>query len=405
MGRYLLRRAAVALLAALAAAPAGLAAEGQPRVAPLPSAGFVRRVTAAAAPGTESPPRLPQALPAAPLPAEHSHGGDELFAIDAPDEPVIESFSRAFLETKRDWLEAVLVRTLLYREVIADRIQALGLPPELLFLPAIESGFQVKATSPRGAAGLWQLMRNTAGPLGLVMDPWIDERRDFWKATEVSLSKLAADRRAFGSWPLALAAYNCGSGRLSRIIRESGTSDYWELRRRGRLPRETASFVPQFLAVSRILASPVRYGLTASWDPRPSWERVPVNGCVDLGVLSLRSGVPLAVLAAGNAELSMGITPPASYGYRLKVPREYREAVEATIDGAALPLLEFRLHTVRRGDTLSGIARVYGVTPAMISDLNPAARPQALRIGSTLLVPVRGRAQGSRPPAGEGGSG
>jgi membrane-bound lytic murein transglycosylase D len=374
---------------------------------PLPSLGPLR--SPAPSPEAASKPGSPAgrgvAAPLLPLACHPAPDGAELFAIDIPDEPVIQGFTRAFLDTRRDWLEAVLDRTLLYRDVIAERIQEYGLPPELLFLPAIESGFQVRATSPRGAAGLWQLMRNTAGPLGLVMDPWIDERRDFWKATDASLRKLAADYRCFGEWALALAAYNCGAGRLARIIREGRTSDYWELRRRHRLPRETAAFVPQFLAVSRILASPVRSGLRTSWDSPVAWSRVPVNRCVDLSILARRSGVPFGVLTAGNAELRMAITPPASYGYMLKVPEEFRGAVEATLEGAELPLVDFRIHTVRPGDTLSEIARAYGVTTEMITDLNPAVKPLSLRVGSTLLVPARARVLGSRPQAGEGASG
>jgi membrane-bound lytic murein transglycosylase D len=337
-----------------------------------------------------------------PLSAEEGGRAEELFTIPVPDEAVIDGFVAAFLEKKRDWLAAVLRRTQLYRGVISGRIRELGLPSELLFLPAVESGFQVTATSPRGASGLWQLMRNTASPYGLAMDPWIDERRDFWKATDVSLAKLEDDYRLFGDWHLALAAYNCGASRLSRIIRQGGGPGYWSLRRQGRLPRETASFVPQFLAVARILASPARYGLEPSWTPPVSWARVPVGRCVDLGLLARASGVPLDLLRAGNAELTMSITPPAAYRYQLKVPEEFRESVETTLDSAALPLLDFRIHTVRPGDTLSGIARSYGVTVNMIAGLNPSARPQTLRIGTRLLVPWRAREPGG---SGKGGSG
>ncbi len=385
MGRNIFRREAVAALSLLlAAAPArgGQAADLAADARPLPSLSYMRPTSTAAPRESGEDPAL------RPLPAEARE--EAAFTIRIPDEAAVDGFLTLFLQSKRDWLAAMLQRTQLYRGVISLRIRELGLPEELLFLPAVESGFQATAVSRRGASGLWQLMRNTASPYGLAMDPWIDERKDFWKATDASLAKLADDRRLFGDWHLALAAYNCGAARLSRIIRQSGTSDYWALRRLGRLPRETAAFVPQFLAVTRILKRPARYGLEPPWTPPVSWTRVPVDRCVDLGLLAKASGVPYDLLRAGNAELTLAITPPAAYRYQLKVPEEFRQAVETTLDSAALPLMDFRIHTVHPGDTLSGIARSYGVTVAMIAGFNPAARPQALRVGSTLLVPSKG---------------
>jgi hypothetical protein len=126
---------------------------------------------------------------------------------------------------------------------------------------------------------------------------------------------------------------------------------------------------------------------------------------VDLGLLAKASGVPFELLAAGNAELTMAITPPAGYRYQLKVPEEFRASVETTLDSAALPLLDLRIHTVRPGETLSGIARSYGVASDVIAGLNPAARPRALRIGSRLLVPPRPRGAAAAQDSGKGGSG
>ncbi len=402
MGRNLLRRETVAALCLLfAAAPlrGGHAADRAADVRPLASVSYLRPDSPAAA----SEPV--EELPLRPLPAAPRE--EETFTIPIPEEAAIDAFLAAFLQTRRDWLAAMLERTQLYRGVISERIRDLGLPEELLFLPAVESGFRASAVSRRGASGLWQLMRNTASPYGLAMDPWIDERKDFWKATDASLAKLADDRRLFGDWHLALAAYNCGAARLSRIIRQSGISDYWRLRRSGLLPRETAAFVPQFLAVTRILKRPALYGLAPPWTPPVSWTRVPVDRCVDLGLLAKASGVPYDLLRAGNAELTLAITPPAGYRYQLKVPEEFRQSVETALDSEALPLMDLRIHTIRPGDTLSGIARSYGVTAAMIAGFNPAARPQALRIGGTLLVPARPRQpqESGTQEDGKGGSG
>lgn len=326
------------------------------------------------------------APPAALQPVQGHRGGD-VHSISFPDEDSIEGFVQGLLARKREWLQAVLDRSRLYRAVIAAELAERGMPRELLFLPAVESGYQPRAVSPKGATGLWQLMRNTAAPYGLRMDEWIDERRDFIRATEAALGKLAEGYRQFGSWEMALAAYNAGAGRMARLAKEHGTANYWTLRAKGVLPTETAAFVPQFAALSRILDQPGRHGLRVSWEPAVEWERVAVTRTVDLRLLADASGVARETLAAGNPELLLGVTPPASYGFRLKVPAEHREAVERALAGDAIPLMEYRVHVVSKGDTLWAISRAYGISLELLAESNPGVRAEALRVGSRLLVP------------------
>jgi membrane-bound lytic murein transglycosylase D len=336
-------------------------------------------------------PAAPEAAPTdptAPLPPAQGHLGVEMYSMPMSDEDIIGRFVDGFLAGRKDWLQAVLDRSVGYRAVIARAIADKGLPRELMYLPAVESGFQARATSPRGAAGLWQLMRNTASPYGLRMDQWVDERRDFWKSTDASLDKLKDNYRAFDDWYMALAAYNCGVGKLSGIVRRSPGSDYWTLRRKGVLPRETAAFVPQFLALSRILSYPGRYGLALDWDPAPEWERIQLDRCVDLRILSRACGVPVEVLATANPELNFPLTPPASYAYQLKVPAQYVTAVKEALQNATMPLQEFRVHVIVAGDTLSEMAQSYGVSVEMIQEFNPRLSPRALRLGAQVLIPV-----------------
>jgi membrane-bound lytic murein transglycosylase D len=369
------RKALTSLGLALVAASASVWAGAAP--APLQAASQMP------APGSE-----PAPVDGGPLPPAQGHLGAELYSFTFPDEDVIDRFVEGLRARRGDWLQAVLDRSLRYRAIITRAIAERGLPPELRYLPAVESGFQARATSPKGAAGLWQLMRNTASPYGLRMDQWVDERRDFWKATEASLDKLAENYRIFGDWYMALAAYNCGVGKLSAIARKYPGNDYWALRRKGVLPRETSAFVPQFLAVTRILSYPGRYGMEVGWNTSPDWSRIPLDRCVDLRILSEKSGVPLEVLTTGNAELNFPMTPPASYKYALKVPREYSAPVEKALAESTMPLLDFRVHLVTEGDTLSGIARKYRVGVELIREFNPRLAPRVLRIGAKVLVPV-----------------
>jgi membrane-bound lytic murein transglycosylase D len=312
----------------------------------------------------------------------------ELYSLPFPEESIVDRYVQGIRASQGDWLQSVRDRSLPYREVIQQAIDERKLPRELQFLPAVESGFQVRALSPRGASGLWQLMRNTASPYGLRMDAWVDERRDFLKATGASLDKLAENFAVLGDWNLALAAYNCGLGRILGIVHRHPGNDFWALRRKGLLPRETAAFVPQFLALARVLRYPGRYGLSIGWESASPWQCIPVNGCVDLRILSRESGVPLSVLTNANPELNFPMTPPPSYAYQLKIPAQYGEAVERALAEASLPLLEFRVHVVAAGDTLSEMARTYGVSIDLIQQFNPQLAPRTMRIGAKVLVPV-----------------
>ena len=386
MGGNILRREALigAVLAAFLAVtsvPAGAAAA-------------TAADSGAAGPAAPAVPAAPAETPAAdpapdgPLPPVQGHEGDEVFSIAIPDEDIIGRYVDGLLATRKDWLQAVLDRRLRFRALIEGDLAERGLPRELGFLPALESGFQERAVSPRGAAGLWQLMRNTASPYGLRMDMWVDERRDIRKATDASLGKLSENYRIFGDWLMALAAYNCGVGRLSAILRRSPGSDFWALRKKGVLPRETAAFVPQFLALSRILGHAGRYGLDLAWDGAPGWTTVALDRCVDLRMLSRASGAPLDALLAGNPELNFLVTPPAPYGYQLKVPADYGEAVSAALAGSEVPLVEFQVHVVAAGDTLYGMSLRYGVSVPFIQEFNPSLSPRALRVGAKVLIPV-----------------
>ena len=338
---------------------------------------------------------FPPADPDGPLPPLQGHEAADVVSITVPDEDLIGRYVDGLLATRRDWLQAVLDRSARYRPAIARALAERGMPPELQYLPAVESGFVDHAVSPRGAAGLWQLMRNTASPYGLRMDQWLDERRDLDKATRASLDKLSENHDAFGDWYLALAAYNCGVGRLASIMRRNPGSDFWALRGKGVLPRETAAFVPQFLAIARILGHAGRYGLDLAWDPQPEWAEVPLDRPVDLRKLAEAAGTTVGDLLDGNPELNYLVTPPASYAYRLKVPVDLRDAVTAALQGSQMPMLEFRVHPVSAGDTLFGMSLRYGVSVSLIQEFNPSVNPRALHVGASVLIPqIPSRSQG-----------
>lgn len=285
-----------------------------------------------------------------------------------------------------EWIAETLARGEVYLGFIRQKIEEREMPPELLYLPVIESGFLVSARSRSGASGLWQFMRNSMKPY-MEADQWRDERLDFWKSTEAALSKLQAHYREFGSWPLALAAYNSGGGAVSRVIKTANSKDYWYLAETKSLKTESIHYVPKLLALSYIISNPRKFNLDIC---RPvsehAWTRVELPGQVNIASLAEASGLKTSELRDANRELITLITPPA--GYALKVREESAGAVRAALEKGDLPLVKQFLHTIRTGDTLFALSKQYGVPVDSILTQNPGLRPQALSPGAKISIPL-----------------
>jgi membrane-bound lytic murein transglycosylase D len=327
-------------------------------------------------------------------PPLQGHASEPLFGMPMPwGEERFEAIRAAYLTSDgKKWLEAIMARAKPFLPYIEERIRYYGLPDELAFLPVIESEFSPRDVSKSGAAGLWQFMRNSIGGYGMKIDDWVDERRDFMKSTDGALRKLADNYETFGDWNLALAAYNCGDGALAHAIAKAkkagiDSPGYWDLRDRGFLKGETAGYIPKFLAIASILRYPGRNGLAQSWEEPSEWAAVAPGRPVDLTLLSEQAGVPLAVLREANPELRYGVTPPGP-SYVLKVPAASADAVRAVVEDPERKLVRYYLHTVRSGDTLSGIARRYGTPMPTITLSNPGLKPDSIRLGQVIVIPA-----------------
>jgi membrane-bound lytic murein transglycosylase D len=287
----------------------------------------------------------------------------------------------------KEWLEAVMKRAEPYIPFIREEIEKRGLPPELLCLPVIESGYSVKARSRSGAVGLWQFMKNSISPFDMKVNEWVDERRDFWKSTDGALRKLEENYNYFGDWALALAAYNAGLGALSRIVKQTGIGDYWELSRQKKLKTETIHYVPKLLAVSRILLNPRQYGMNPVWPGDYQWVRIPVGRAASLSLLASEAGVDQTLLFMANQELETGVTP-IDKNYLLKVPAKDADSITAVLARKDIDLVKYYSHTIRSGDTLLALALHYGVSVDQIESMNPGIQPRYLRIGQRIIIPA-----------------
>jgi membrane-bound lytic murein transglycosylase D len=319
----------------------------------------------------------------------HDRSSGPLLELGFPDRPSVQHWRKRFLAWGTPALQEPVDRGRTFRRFISAELAERGLPQELVYLPALESLYRVRAVSRSGATGLWQIMNNTSAPLGLLTDRWVDERRDFWKSTEGALRKLEENYAAFGDWDLALAAYNCGTGLMSRTIRSTGVRDFWTLREQGALPPETSEYVPKFHALVSIFSDPTACGLKVSWQRAPIWQRIPLDRTVELALLAEKADLPLDLMEEAHAELQTPITPPVSARpYHLKIPLEYVERVGTLLADPEVQLLRYTFHTIRSGDTYYALAEYYELSPALLMEANPSFSPRGLKIGSQLRIPV-----------------
>jgi membrane-bound lytic murein transglycosylase D len=280
-----------------------------------------------------------------------------------------------------------------YRDKIVKSLQEAGLPQELSWLPLIESGFKVNALSRSRALGMWQFIPSTGYKFGLSRDKFIDQRMDPEKSTRAAIEYLKELHRLFGDWSTVLAAYNCGEGRVLRLIRGQNINyldNFWDLYQR--LPRETARYVPRFLATLHILNNPETYGLdTVSVDPPLEYETVIVNKQVHLKNVARSIGVDANALKRLNPELRYQIVPGENYG--LNVPPGKSQMLLARIDQIPVshpPQRAYVYHRVRHGETLSAIARRYRTSVRKIMRANNMRKSNYIVAGKRIKIPQRG---------------
>jgi membrane-bound lytic murein transglycosylase D len=317
-----------------------------------------------------------------------SHDGVVLPSIPGIERELTQKYIRQYSTPGGiEWLNGVIKRGGPYLAFIRKEIARRDLPPELLYLPVIESAYTVSAKSRAGAAGLWQFMQNSMAPFDMRVTDLLDERMDFWKSTIGALNKLEENYGYFKDWSLALAAYNAGLGAIRRIVTRTGITDYWLLAEQKQFKSETIQYVPKLLAVSYILSNPRRFGLEPFWTEDPQWTKVTVGRTVDVELLAEQAGIDPRKLKEANRELLHRITPPDPR-YELKVPAAYAGAITAVLDRKDLGLVKYYIYTIKSGDTLSALAKHYGVSVDQIRSFNPGIQDRFLKIGFQLLIPA-----------------
>ncbi|MDB4951410.1 MAG: Lytic transglycosylase catalytic [Gemmatimonadetes bacterium] len=276
-----------------------------------------------------------------------------------------------------------------YQDWVKGVFAGYGVPLDLSHLAMVESGYLPTARSRAGAVGMWQFMAGTGKGLGLRVDDVVDERMDPVRSTHAAARHLRDLNQAYaGDWALAVAAYNAGTGRISRGLRSYNVSNFWDLAQAGNLAEETKRYVPRLYAVTIVAHDPARFGYPAAAGPvrRFAYDSVRVDVMTPLAQLAETGGVPLGDLLELNPHL-VRQTAPADYW--VWTPRGTGAAVQTAFNAS-----DFRrsggygYYLVRQGDDFTKLATAAGLSVDQVRAMNPHVEPAGLSRGQRLVFPV-----------------
>jgi membrane-bound lytic murein transglycosylase D len=344
------------------------------------------------------PADVPIASPKAPLPASELQALGPLTLqptgqnLSVPLNQRVLNYIELFQGRLHDFIEDGMRRGSKYLPMIQDVFKTQGLPPDLAYVPLIESAFQPEAMSRASAKGVWQFMKGTALENGLRHDWYIDERSNPEKATLAAANYLKTLAETFGGdWQLALASYNSGPGRVQKALkRAGGQPDFWSLTAKpAALPRETREYVPMILAAILIARNPAQYGFSFESEASPAFETVKLPRAVELRRVAEWTGTPVATLKSLNPELRRPMTPIKDADYALRVPVGTSIEIARRMDEAGGDdLLSLTRYSVKSGETLAGIARKMHISRSDLAEANGLGINASLSAGSDLIVPA-----------------
>ena len=298
----------------------------------------------------------------------------------------IERCAKLYLHRKKtDWEKGIRLGKH-YIPMIRRKLQEQGLPQEIVWIPLIESCYDVRAMSCRGAGGMWQFMPVMARSFGLRVDTWIDERLDPVKSTDAALDALEYFYSKTGDWLLAFAAYNIGEGRVFQAMSDCRSRDFWVLTANKKLPSQTRFYVPAILALEQLSRTEFAENLPESFP----WEEcsVAIPHQTDIRLVAKCAGCPLSELLRINPGLKRGWTPPDYPDFHINIPKLYLGEFQKNFK--SIPRTEcvnWAEYQVLPGDTLWEIANTYqSSVRAIISSNN--LKSSLIKVGWVLMIPT-----------------
>lgn len=338
--------------------------------------------------------------------------------IEMPYNEVVRSYIDRYTKQGRAQVVAILGLNHYYEPIFEQVLEERGLPLELKYLPIIESSLDPNAVSRHGATGLWQFLLGTAKGLGLEVNSLVDERRDPYASSEKAADYLKDLFSAYGDWSLAIAAYNCGPGNISKALTRAGHTsenpkDFWDIYYY--LPTETRGYVPGFIGATYAMNYYGKHGISPALAKRPILtDTVHINERVQFSAIADVLGIPMEEIRVLNPQYRKDIIPGDVRPYALRLPSQMvynylmnqdsiieasralapRATVElgdkdnliTTADGTYREVVKW--HKVKRGETLTQVANKYGVTTGQIKDWN-GLRSNKLTRGKNLKIVTR----------------
>ncbi len=322
------------------------------------------------------------------------HYKSDIFYVSPYGEHLVQKWETYFTGKGRRHMDRYLDRLPRYEALMKGILKEEGVPEELIYIALIESGFNSVAHSRASAVGYWQFIRGTGKAYGLKQNWLIDERRDPILSTRAAAQYFKALYQAFGSWHLAMSSYNAGEHRVLRAVMNNMTRDFWKLHEKRKLPRETLDYVPKFIAAAKIASNPAKYGFSHVEGQEPfSYEEVKITKGISLSKFAKNTGVSTAELKRLNPSFKTDFAPIYRGGVtKIRVPVGRRKLALAAISKSYSSKKYIvssgrSYHRVRRGDTLSGIARKYRTRVSTLKRINGLNSRSIIRPGRKIKLP------------------
>ena len=311
------------------------------------------------------------------------------FGMNASDSPLIETHINWYAN-RPDYVSRMVERSKRYLFHILAEVQKRGMPTEIALLPMIESAYNPMAYSASHASGIWQFVPATGKDFGLRQTGWYDGRRDIIAATDAALDYLGKLHTQFGSWELALAAYNCGEGCVAHAIAKNQAlglpTDYANLS----LPSETRHYVPKLLAIKQIIADPTSVGLSLDSIPDQAYfTAVTLHKSMDVSLAAKLANMPMDDFISLNPAYNKPVIR-SDTSAQLLLPVDKADAFATNLQNYNKPLVTWQIYTAKLGERIKAIARKFHVSVAWLMANNPIhlSHKGKLTSSHTLLVPL-----------------